>query len=723
MTTESENLAETPLESMRSFVFDIAPKRERLIGSTIRKYDGQQKIVENVFDSPFYYYTIHGEDFDFDKVPHIEWYLIKTFYRSTTNQMDNFYHAQENLLKRGQSLLQKELEAEELFTINAKLVNPCYTLVRGLQALGNAKATPIASLPKKSPELVRVSAKKYMEELGRNKPEEIKETLRRYIPRWLTHPIPFPEDILDEEEKAQVSEKWSNFTSRDANYLIADEKISEGAPLHMVYKIASEFEKKDESDLAYKLKTRAISEILSLETSKIDENELPFFSFIFTSAFSGFANSSFRNPFFDYTEALNETLLQTHQRYQKELDEGVDGPASKFVESIQSYFEDKFAEMLVLSVIGFALKTRKVDEIQLLKSLKKKNPSWIHKFEDAFARHPARRVMNYHEIDEVLDALKKNSPPDTSDTLEADASEMLGDEDSVSLAKSFGSSFMRRLERGDTQFAIRIELDSLSRTIDSKIISSNEAVMRFIPFKLSFSGEIESCTLDTLEKSGIPQSTFDSLKALVAQTIHEQIVQKHINDRQMASGRQIPVISEAPRQLTRAQRIERYRAEKESEQRKRKKIPMQPDIAVVVVEKEEKETSEKIERNILNLDYATITNFLQDENITSIDAERAYNKLEFILEASNTSGKMLGKKISSNNLNEKELQGEIINLRQINWVLDGGSTQIRYYLEDVKDGNFILRGIMSKKGVNQQTRYIRKILLDIVKERKRSINS
>jgi hypothetical protein len=177
--------------------------------------------------------------------------------------------------------------------------------------------------------------------------------------------------------------------------------------------------------------------------------------------------------------------------------------------------------------------------------------------------------------------------------------------------------------------------------------------------------------------------------------------------------------------FTREERIARYEQRKAEElvklQKKGRAMSHQEDMAestVTFVSDTPEESAAPLKRNIIGLDYQTVRSLLEEERISSVDADTVIKKLGHLVELANVNGKMLGKRISTDILSQSELEGEHINLRQVNWVVDGGVTQIRFYIEDMKQGYFVLRGIMSKKGESQQTRYIRQLLLRIVRERK-----
>ena len=168
------------------------PLRRRLITRTLQQYERHQRVIEMVGDSSFYYYTVPDVELDFNTVPHLDWETIDRMYSPIRPQMERFQKAQSALLERGRSISSKELTIEELMAMNAKLLDPVYDLVNGLKAFNFAKPRPPRKQYKKQPEFIQILNKRYLDNIETEKPEEARETLRRYVPRWMTHPIPPP---------------------------------------------------------------------------------------------------------------------------------------------------------------------------------------------------------------------------------------------------------------------------------------------------------------------------------------------------------------------------------------------------------------------------------------------------------------------------------------------------------------------------------------------------
>ena len=109
-----------------------------------------------------------------------------------------------------------------------------------------------------------------------------------------------------------------------------------------------------------------------------------------------------------------------------------------------------------------------------------------------------------------------------------------------------------------------------------------------------------------------------------------------------------------------------------------------------------------------DLTLDTIAELLKEQKIEGISPERVLTKLEHILVMAEVGNfRTIGKKV------EMDIYGKewsSVNLWQINWRLDGGSTQIRIYHLETKPGETKLVGIWNKKGFNKQNQYINDLL-------------
>jgi hypothetical protein len=254
-----------------------------------------------------------------------------------------------------------------------------------------------------------------------------------------------------------------------------------------------------------------------------------------------------------------------------------------------------------------------------------------------------------------------------------------------------------------TMIVLVIDMALVENYIDKK-------KARIIHFDISFLGDHSSLEIRLFDPTLPNKSIAEDLHWRVATVLHELAEKKRARERILQ-----PVMPSAPRsissteitpQFTREERIKRYEQRKAEELAKLHKKGLTEEHKEVLLES--KKDSAIFQRNIVGLDYRTVSTFLTEERISSVDVDTVIKKLGHLVELANVNGKMLGKRISNE---------ENINLRQINWIVDGGVTQIRFYIEDVKQGYFVLRGIMSKKNESQQTRYIRQLLTDIVRER------
>jgi hypothetical protein len=704
------------------------------IADVLATHEEQNRRYELIESSPYYHYTIEKPDQTKPDTPFISWEVVSTFYSNVKKQMVEFAKAQSILREQGKNLAERSHSPIEQQVASKVISYETKTLIRGLKAINAADAVPHSNILQRS-ELARIKAKKFIAGVGKEKPEAFRETLRRYIPRFATHPIPHPDDLIPGEDREEVLSRWRNFTSRDADYLIHPDNIPQGAPLHMVFKIAKEMERQDKNDLAYAIKTHGITKLLEMEREKATQEEapeIPFFTHLVAGTLPGFSFDFLqlsKRRGFDYEEAVSDTMLQTLERFQSEREDRKNGVATDFLLKIKDYYPDQFNHLLANAIINFAARTRKIDDVKLLRNLQEEKWPGFDEILESVKNHPGRRVLDYKEIEAILNTLPQPENQNPTSNLSDDIKALVGEEDSYSIVQPIKKSIVMK---GEASTAIRLDLEPLSETIYARLINVDKTIVRYFPFKLSFSGGFDSFSIDILDKNPPNPAIIEKLQNEVANAIRQQ-VEKNISQSKtkLTKNTQTPFPDTKPMstldspRATREERMREYQQKKQIElerQQRRTKATSEaehlPQAQVIYPQQVQEREDTLPPRRIIGLDYRNVIELLGKEKIENIKPDIMVKKIEHLVELASIGNKMLGKRISDEVLNQRELQGESINLRQINWIVDGGTTQIRIYLEDIKDGVFILRGIMSKKSETQQTRYIRQLLLDIVQERK-----
>jgi uncharacterized protein (UPF0335 family) len=715
-------------------------ERERNINSPIADvvalYDKHLELLNRVQTSDYYFYTIDEDNDTEDKSkPYVSLDTVQTFYSSTTKTSEAFSKAQYMLAAIGREMPLVDLSLPQRKVLSTRICSETTKLIAGLRAINSARPDLGGSLIRRS-ERDRVLIKQFIGSINQEQPETLRETLRRYIPRFVTHPIPYPEEALPTEDQLDIASRWRNLTTKEAHYLIHPDRISEGIPLHIVFKIARSLERKDKADTGYALRVHGVSHLLAMEKeqSNLDKHaEMPFFTYMLSGIMPGSSleyimklakhSSEVKHITFDYEEALAETMTQTLQKFQVELEERRPGIATEFILQLRQYYPDQFSEMFASSIVNYAVRTRKIDVVKILQKLQEVSWPEFDQIFEYVQGQPLRRVIANDEVDTLLSGLPKLEDSEESTDLQQDIKELVGDEDSFSYTRNINRKV---LKEGGQTFAIKIDLEPLSGMVYALLLCTSPKGIRAIPFKFSFSGE--SFSLPVLDESPTYPATVEQLKRRVGDIIHSLVERRRIDTKQspivtsqVDNSRQITQLPTS--QLSREERKAQYQSAMLDEARRQKTRPTNPQeakpLSGLVYKADPKEESQShYERRITGLDYITVVNLLNAEGIVGIEPETFVNKIEHLVELANVSKKILGKRIDPEVLSQQELKGEQINLRQISWVLNGGVTQIRVYIEDAKQGYFILRGVMSKKSESQQTRYIRQLLLQIVRERK-----
>ncbi len=691
-------------------------KGKDVVGAFRTVLDEQNRDFEVASQSPYYHYTLQ-EPSQEESTELLYKAYIHGFFRAMVGRVKDFRDTQFSLRRVGVQLHEEGLDTQTITEDASTIVNNGYNLVKNLQTLTEAPAT----VPQVSAIMTnqqKLEFKEIVDQMGKEKPKGFTATLRRYIPRWMTHPIAFPDALASSDP--MTHDVWHSHSLKDANWLTSEEDMLDGKiPVHLVFSAAQKLEKEEKTDAAYPLRTYAIEHLLAIEQEKlVSENpEIPFFTYALAGLMTGEMQKQTKAPFFDFQTAINHTMQQTFIRLEDELTTGKKGPAFNFLSNLASNYQDAFSDLLARSLASQGRKVDAIDELTLLRQLQIQSDSWAMGVIEQSEQLIARRTLFADEVIDLNERLANDPQGDfVSEVLIDDLTLLLDSED----VYSFKPRLQKLVPTGDVRGEIKIDLDKTAELVEVELKYESEGRTRYLPFRFSFSGEIDSVSMETLEGEITDGDLLATYRNLVAQAINQQAEQ--IRSRKKPDIRQksdLDTDQDEERitvsSLTREERIALYARQKEQLKRKRTRPKIEP-AGVIFTEQEEIQEKTPTKPTIIGLDTETITELLTTEKIEGIEAEDIKQKLERVLDMSVISKKAIGKKVNMDTYG-KDTKHAGINIRQINWILDGGATALRIYLEDIGKGKFVLRGILRKKGSDMQTRYIGQMIDHILKER------
>lgn len=685
-------------------IHDVEAYFQGLYRDQLEKYD-------LVKVSSFYLYKKEVDMPEGEEVeqPATEWGTIDQFYHTASSNAKRFYASEVALQDIGEKLAEKEhVSVDEMITAGNEITTHGSQLTRDLIALNDTPATPgkhIGDIHKTQ----QFVLKKVCKEIGSDKPEEFRETMRRYIPRWMWEPLSPPDTEVPLDYQERFRELWRDYTPRQANLLIHPDKITEGkAPLHMAFKTASEVEKDGQTDLGYAIKTSAVTDLLAMEKERAQQSEQPFFTYVFGGAMTGEGEKPLKNTHFNYQAAITGTMRETFSRLSDELEDERRGPATEFVDTIAGYYPHQFPELFARSLFTQGRESEKLDTITLLNNLQQRDSDLATGVIAQAEKVGVRRALTAHEVTNYAQYLPESAEQEVSPAACIEnAAVIAGDE------LAYGFTDKVRDRASGKSFSVSVELDTLAESVTAKIGFNFGDKIRYVPFRVSFSGEKESLQLNTLGTDQVTEEALEKYRNVVVDVIGNR-AEKIREKEKKATGPQTERPALKISGLTREERMRLY-AESKGKTEKRKQAPPEKVVFQRTTETSDEQRPEQEAIMLHGLDHTNVSQLLADERIEVVTAAEIIEKVETMTEAAKTSKKMLGKKI---NLRERVgPQAEGINLRQLNWSRNGGLDPIRIYLQDIGSGTFVLRGILNKKGLTQQTKYMKSLTQRIIRER------
>ncbi len=262
-------------------------------------YQAQLDRFGLVRTSNFYLYSFEEQELEDDEIPSMEWDTMIVFYRNVISNAEEFADAEASLLAEGKDLKGGRVGVSDLVRVSEGFLGNGYILVRNFKAMNAARAVPFMT----ASQLLGVQQfqlKKFLEEIGMGKPETFRETMRRYMPRWMWFPILPPGGQVALGDEARLREVWREYVSQDRSLLIHPDNIELGrAPLHVLLGAAERVEAEGCEDMGYFLRTYGILSILAMEAER-DATEIPFFTHIFGGLVMGEVNRTPRDAYFDF---------------------------------------------------------------------------------------------------------------------------------------------------------------------------------------------------------------------------------------------------------------------------------------------------------------------------------------------------------------------------------------------------------------------------------------
>lgn len=683
-------------------------------------YQAQLDRFGLVRTSNFYLYSFEEQELEDDEIPSMEWDTMIVFYRNVISNAEEFADAEASLLAEGKDLKGGRVGVSDQVRVSEGFLSSCYILVRNLRAMNVARAVPFMTASQLFG-VQQFQLKKFLEEIGTEKPETFRETMRRYIPRYLWFPIPPPEGQVASGDEVRLREVWRECASCDRSLLIHPDNIELGrVTLHVLLVAAEKVEAEGCDDLGYFLRTYGILSILAMEAER-GAAEIPFFTHIFGGLVTGEVHRAPKDAYFDFQSAIGRTMRLTFSRLQDELEHGEMGRAANFLHDLAYYYSENIPEMLARSIIRHGGGTANdFDALAVLRGLGGIDFGWAKGLLERVAEIPERRIIKTDEVVDLAEAISGEVKNNTlsPERFAEDVSLIIGEEDSY----GFNVLLSRLgLSMEGMKSVIEIELNAVSESIKIVLKVGDGQVARFLPFELSLSGDRESIMVETLGKEPLVDQTLETYRNLVAKAMRHEADKL----RWQQSGTKAQLNQTVPRvkpqalelqarPLTRLERMARYEEMKEQLRVERKRRRQRPSEATEVAcsEAATREAAERgTVREIVGLERENVERLLKEEKIEAVTTDQVIGKLTHFLEMARVSKKMLGKGV---NMEYYGRGAKGLNLRQMNWVLDGGATAMRIYLQDVGSGKFLLCGILLKKSDSMQNRFIRNLVAQIL---------
>lgn len=678
----------------------IGMSRERFdINAFKLVYQKQIEEFETTKTSDFYHYTRVPTIPD-DERPSLEGIIATAFYYSAWTDISEFGSTQENLLEWGRAREKEEKSVEEQIFDGSMLLAKQNILIQAFGRVNQAKAVPFRGNNNLT-SLQQVQYKNLCEEIGSNKPETFRETIRRYVPRWMWFPL-----TCSTEDTSSLK----------TGLLLSPENLEQDKlPIHTVFEVASKLEKSGFDEKAYDLKSQAVLSLLAMEKSKVnngDNSEIPFFTYTLPALMTGEIRRPKTKPYFDHISAFRTLMTQTFDRFQEELSEEKAGSATNFLSQLEQSLPENFYKLFAYSILQHENTSGQFDAMSILHTMQEREYPQINKIIDYIHSLPVRKLVSNDEYTQMAELLPA-PPSDSSSTPELGTliGQILEDEDSYSFSYPFTKLGIARTAAAGS---IDIDLYNEIETITANITYNGETFIRFIPLSLDFSGNIDDIKLD--------EETSKVYRDLISKAIFCELAKKQkMKNVDKAETKPVSIQSHnesARPKLTRDERKKIHAEINNAEQTKRKKIHKKDQQEIYLSENSAYEEQAKgRQRKIIGLDYETVESLLTLEKIEGLDASMVLQKIKHVEQVANINSKILGKKIEARIYKELTNSGRIneVNLRELKLIL-GDMVQLRVFLQDMGSGDFKLRGIMRKKSENQQTRFIRGIILDILKE-------
>jgi DNA uptake protein ComE-like DNA-binding protein len=669
------------------------------------------KVYENVDSSDFYYYK-QEQDIEPENTPHLPDELFNIFYSEAVTDAKRFSYAQAVLLELGQDLSPTPAPAE-LISVGKRILESCYVLVPAFNKINATPLTPLKNMGMMKSIWQRQFAR-LQAEVGTHKEETFRETVRRFIPRWMTHLLSVPQ-LAQEQEQQQLAELWTAYTSEDVNLLVHPSNIEKGAPIHRVLQLTEVLENQE---TAYHIKTDAILQILEFEKNKHQSfTEIPFFQYVFGSMLLANSGTTPKNAYFDFKSSLSKVISETYSHLQQELTSQTPGKATEFLAKISAYYPEHFSELITYSLFQYENISNDFDALELLTNLQKSDTAWLGDLTKQIELVQNRRFINSDEFRAYISAESletQGSHTNLGDFI-SNVQTVINGDDIVSFKVDLQKLGYTSISK---KAYVSLDLESGIETIFVQLYFSSENTTRELGFSMSFSGEEESIDFDFIQEE---QHIVALCRDIVSAALKHQanvVTTQRKKLQPLQKGKEVTVFNLpestiAVAQLTREERIEQYAETKKRNERKRGKSTARPQVSPQPKFNEDLLVAQEPEIQVVGLNQATIQELLDLEGIEVVEAEAIIEKVQYLVSTAEQSRRMIGKRV------EVDLFGKdishFLNLRQINWIFEGSA--IRIYLEDMGNAVFAVRGILNKKGESMQHRYIGKLIKRIFDQR------
>lgn len=535
-----------------------------------------------------------------------------------------------------------------------------------------------------------------MAEKVQQTPDSLRETARRFTPRWLSEGLLTGLDV--------------DVDPSPGNILVRPEYKETGRVIfQQIFEYASAIEDTNPQK-AFGLRSEAFLSLLELEkeqANRATNPEIPFFTLTLASEMVlEFIQNSGSSAF--YHKAVTDTLHQAYKGAQEELETNGSEDFQNFLKTLGRYYPGTFDFLLAKSILNMNRGDPSLNASLLLRELAV-GSTFPRLLDQAKAFSP-RPLLTIDELERHLERMPKAEEPVDLARLSTQVASLTSEVDLYSF-KADNLPYHKK-----TPDELWIDIVRTTQSIAATFRFWEQGKQITAELKLIWGEEEKYLQVSDLPDNLKPE-TAKRLVVLIAEGVNRQFEHQ---DKEEKSRNNLTSLRISPHDtnqslLDRQQRKANYpmliqQAQKEQKQAAKRNGKRSP------IEEYQAEANSEIEvpkKVIDHLSLEGIEDFLKEENIHAIKGEDILKKLNHALKMASTTVELFGIKIEHNDL--RLPNHGWIDLRELKWRVSGANA-LRVYIQEIGEGHFLLRGIQLKKSDDKQDAYIEKIIGRIKKD-------